>query len=158
MFLLFFFLNKRQKKNSSNFQGFAVFFWNKELLFLYFYKTADQFVFSCLKQKHFNKKKHQQYLHLTFLLAFPKCNKKNVLFCLTWNEKKRTQKAKNNAFGQRVRKRRQRFKSLSSWACWQETKIFFSHVFILLFSLRYLFWSKNKIAKKKKLRCCWKCC
>ena len=149
MFLLFFFLSKRQKKNSSNFQWFAVFFWNKELLFLYFYKTADQFVCSCLKQKHFNKKKHQQYLHLTFLLAFPKCKKKT--FSFVWLEtKKRTQKAKNNAFGQRVRKRRQRFKSLSSRACWQEKKVFFfSRVHSFFFSEISFLKQKQDCRKKE---------
>ena len=58
------------------------------LLLLYFYKTADQFVCSCLKQKQFNKKKASTNLFIKLLFfVFPKC-KKNILFCLTWNEEK----------------------------------------------------------------------
>jgi hypothetical protein len=107
---------------------------------LYFYKTADQFVFSCLKQKHFNKKKHQQYLHLTFLLAFPKCKKKRFLLFDLKRKKKNTESQKQRfwAKGEKKKATLQKKAFLLGHAG-KKKKFFFSHVFILFFSLRYLF-------------------
>ena len=67
----------------------------KELFFLYFYKTANQFVCSCFrKQKYFhlfclNKKKHQQIPLLNFSFLFSPNGKKEFPF--VWLETKKQQ-------------------------------------------------------------------
>ena len=131
---------------------FAVFFWNKLLLLLYFYKTADQFVCSCLKQKQFNKKKHQQISLLNFCFLFSPNTKKKLSFVWLEAKKKEYRKPKTTLLGKGWGKEGKTSKAFLFGHVGKKKKFFFSYVFYsFVFSEISFLKQKQDYQKKKNL-------
>ena len=104
------------------------------------------------KTKTIQQKKASTNLFIKLLFfVFPKCKKKLCLLFDLKRKKKEHRKPKTTLLGKGWGKEGKTSNALLFGHVGKKKKFFFSHVFILFFSLRYLFWSKNKIAKKQKL-------
>ena len=116
---------------------------------LYFYKTADQFVCSCLKQKQINKKKHQQTSLLNFCFLFSPNAKKNFVFCLAWSEKKKNTESQKQRFWAKGEEKKE--KTSKAFLFGQEKKVFFlSRVLFFCFLWDIFFEAKTRLPKKKE--------